>query len=196
MPRFSVSILATIAATISVAVLVFVVSGRIGDERTDAQQGHLPQSARSMPGAKVGLEAETAGTSAAGGEPARRKTNRDLGCPRRHEDEMRVGNFEHPKNVPEYEILQKSENERNGICVKRLLVDTQATSEADLTLITRDLKARYASFDAVSIEFTDSTDTLSYTGGAVIFNTTEGAVYIGYIYGPPNNEGFIARAAE
>lgn len=117
-------------------------------------------------------------------------------CPNKQNGGIRVGSFERPGEVPQYEILQEKRNEVKGVCGARLLIDTRARSEADLTLITRDVKARYKDFDAVTIEFTDTSVAFTYNGGAVIFNTSDGAIYIGYVYGAPNNKGYITKAAE
>jgi hypothetical protein len=110
--------------------------------------------------------------------------------------EMKIGGFEAPERVPEYEILEKRRDERDGARATRLLIDTRSRSEEDFTLIARDLKARYSGYDAVSAEFTDTTDVLSHNGGALIFNTYEGAVYMGYVYGPPNTDGYYVKAAD
>lgn len=110
--------------------------------------------------------------------------------------EQRIGNFERPESVPEYEILDERKNERDGARGAWLMVDTRSRSEEEYVLITRHLKARYAHLDAVSIEFIDLTRTLRHNGGALIFNTPAGADYIGYIHGPPNNEGYYVKAAD
>jgi hypothetical protein len=110
--------------------------------------------------------------------------------------EMRIGTFEKPEQVPEYEILESQPADRDGAHAARLLVDTRSRSEEDFTLIARDLKARYSDYDAVSAEFTDTSDVLDYNGAALIFNTPAGAYYIGYIYGPPNVRGYYVKAAE
>ena len=39
-------------------------------------------------------------------------------------------------------------------------------------------------------------DLLEYYGGALIFNTYDGADYLGYIYGPPNMDGYYVKAVE
>ena len=70
--------------------------------------------------------------------------------------EIRIGYFEPPEEVPAYEILEEKPIERYGAKAARLLVDTRARSEEDYTLITRDLKSRYAGLDALSVEFTDT----------------------------------------
>lgn len=191
MPRFSIPILATIL----IAALVFAVSGRSDNEQSGGTRFPLDESARSMPDAEVGLEAERDGTLP-GGESVKRKQSKALECPRRDGDKPEVGDFGRPESVPEYEIIQRGENKSRGVCGLRLFVDTRARGNADLALVTRHIKARYARYDAASIEFTDSTATLTYTGGAIIFNTIDGALYVGFIYGPPNNRGFITRAAD
>ena len=64
-------------------------------------------------------------------------------CYREKEDEIRIGDFEQPEeDVPEYEIIEETPVERDGAEAVRLLVDTQARSEEDYTLITRDIKSR------------------------------------------------------
>ncbi|MCA1729517.1 MAG: hypothetical protein LC751_08925 [Actinobacteria bacterium] len=104
--------------------------------------------------------------------------------------ELRIGDFEPPEEVPAYKIIEEKRIDKYGAKSARLLVDTRSRSEEDYTLITRDIKSRYSELDAVGIEFTDTTGTLSYNGGAVIFNTPCGSDYIGYIFRPPNNEGY------
>ncbi len=109
---------------------------------------------------------------------------------------IRIGSFERPEEVPEYEILESLPADRDGAHAARLLVDTRSRSEEDFTLIARDLKARYSNYDAVSAQFTDTSDIFDYNGVALIFNTPAGAYYIGYFYGPPNNRGYYVEAAE
>jgi hypothetical protein len=90
----------------------------------------------------------------------------------------------------------------------RLLIDTRSREEEEFVLIARDVKSRYSDYDAVSVEFTDTEDVLFYNddpltrdllvyyGGALIFNTYEGVLYLGYIYGPPNLDGYYVKAAD
>lgn len=122
----------------------------------------------------------------------------DAGEPgREREKESRIGSFQAPESVPEYGILEKRADERDGARAVRLLIDTRSRSEGEFTLIARDLKARYADYDAVTVQFTDTADVLSYNGGALIFNTYDGVSYMGYIYGPPNMDGYyVVKAAE
>jgi hypothetical protein len=108
---------------------------------------------------------------------------------------MRIGTFERPENVPGYEVLEKRPTGSAGARSAQLLVDTRSRSQEDFTLITRDLKARYADYDVVSVEFTDVSAVLDYNGGAVIVNTTLGAQRAGFIFAPPN-EGYYVRAAD
>ena len=122
--------------------------------------------------------------------------------------QLEIGSFEKPERVPDYEVLEENPDSRDGARATRLLVDTRSREEAEFVLIARDLKARYSDYDAVSVEFTDTEevlfyngdkvtrDLLTYHGGALIFNTYDGAGYLGYIYGPPNMDGYFVRAAE
>jgi len=115
---------------------------------------------------------------------------------KKEREDMRLGDFEPPEDVPEYEIFEEQPVDRYGAKAARLLVDTQARSEEDYALIARDIKSKYAALDAVSIEFTDTADTLSYNGRALIFNTPCGSDYLGYIHHPPNNEGYHVIATK
>jgi hypothetical protein len=74
-------------------------------------------------------------------------------------------------------------------------VDTRSRGPEELTLITRDLKARYAGYDIVSVEFTDTSEVLDYHGGAVIVNTALGSRNAGFIYAPPS-EGYYVRVED
>jgi hypothetical protein len=111
----------------------------------------------------------------------------------------RIGHFIRPESVLDYEILDLTADQEHaaqeGARVAELLVYTRAKSEADYALITRDIKARYSGYDAVVIEFTDlRSEWIPYNGGALIFNTPCGALSLGYVYGPPNSDGFVAEA--
>ena len=110
--------------------------------------------------------------------------------------DVSIGSFRRPDNVPDYQILETRRSERDGARGATLTVDTRVTTEVDLTLIARDIKARYANLDSVSVEFIDSEDFLNYRGGALIFNTAAGAYFQGFVYGPPNNKGYLVNAAD
>ena len=122
--------------------------------------------------------------------------------------DLKIGDFEAPERVPEYEVLEKSLDTRDGARAARLLIDTRSREEEEFVLIARDVKSRYSDYDAVSVEFTDTEDLLfynddpqtrdllAYYGGALIFNTYDGALYLGYIYGPPNMDGYYVKAAD
>ena len=124
------------------------------------------------------------------------------------EENLKIGSFGTPNRVPDYEVLEESLAERDGARAARLLIDTRSREEEDFVLIARDLKARYSDYDAVSVGFTDTEnvlfyngdaltrDVLAYYGGALIFNTYDGVNYLGYIYGPPNMDGYYVKAAE
>jgi hypothetical protein len=109
--------------------------------------------------------------------------------------DVSIGSFRRPDNVPDYQILETRRSERDGARGATLTVDTRVTTEVDLTLVARDIKARYANLDSVSVEFIDSEDFLNYRGGALIFNTAAGAYFQGFVYGPPNNKGYLVNAA-
>ena len=143
---------------------------------------------------------EAVGASGTNGEDARRPAA-DIG-------NTKIGDFQAPEHVPDYEILEENPDRRDGARAMRLLIDTRAREEEYFVLIARDLKSRYSDYDAVSVEFTDTEDLLfynddprtrdllTYYGGALIFNTYDGALYLGYIYGPPNMDGYYVRAAD
>lgn len=114
----------------------------------------------------------------------------------RSREKRRDSSFEPPERAPGYEVLTEDAEERCGVRNMRLLVGTRAGERAGLELITRDLKARYSSYDTVSAEFTGASGTLDYTGSALIFNTPAGARYIGYVYYLPNDKGYVVNAAE
>lgn len=122
--------------------------------------------------------------------------------------DLKIGSFQTPEHVPEYEVLEKSTDGRDGARAARLLIDTRSREEEEFVLIARDVKSRYSDYDAVSVEFTDTEDLLfynddpqtrdllAYYGGALIFNTYDGALYLGYVYGPPNLDGYYVKAAD
>lgn len=108
----------------------------------------------------------------------------------------RIGNFRPPDRVPRHEIFVVTEGgkdaDRGKARIVEFLVDTRATGEADYELIARDIKAKYAAYDAATVEFTDlSGRGIPYNGGALIFNTACGALWVGYVYGPPNADGYV-----
>ena len=122
--------------------------------------------------------------------------------------DLKIGDFEAPERVTEYEVLEESTDGREGARAVRLLIDTRSREEEEFVLIARDVKSRYSDYDAVSVEFTDTEDVLfynddpitrdllAYYGSALIFNTYDGAYYLGYIYGPPNMDGYYVKAAD
>ena len=110
-------------------------------------------------------------------------------------EELRVGSFERPEDVPAYEILEERPTGGDGVRSARLLVDTRSRSQEDFTLIARDLKARYADYDFISVEFTDISVVIDYHGGAVIVNTPVGSQRAGFLFGPPST-GYYVRAAD
>jgi hypothetical protein len=180
------------AAALILAFVVVLLAVRLAQE---------PVQALHKPDVRLAPDAfETVGTSRAeGGDAAGSASD---------EGEPKIGNFEAPKYVPDYKILEKNLDSRDGAHAVRLLIDTRSRAQESFVLIARDLKSRYSSYDAVSVEFTDTEDLLvynddsvtrdqlTYYGGALIFNTYDGALYLGYIYGPPNMDGYYVRSAD
>ena len=176
---------------------VAILAGCSPGETRDSAPGEEAATVEEVVGQAVGQVDEP--TTVAGGDAGTtaEEPTIESRCYRAKEDELRIGDFEPPEEeVPAYEIIEERPVERDGAEAAQLLVDTRVTSEADYTLITRDIKSRYAELDAVSIEFTDTTGTFSYNGGASIFNTPCGSDYIGYVYRPPNNEGYRVTVAK
>lgn len=184
---------------ILVALLAVVVAALLipwpGDDETVPRSGTQAErdftleedaTRQATPGEPTEKTADTTGASV----PKNRRCSQQDG-------EIRVGDFEPPEEaaVPPYEVVEDTTVERDDVKAARLLVDTQVRDEAGYTLIARDIKAEYEDHDAVTVEFTDTTGTLSYNGSALIFNTPLGACYMGYVYGPPNNEGYHVSVA-
>lgn len=117
------------------------------------------------------------------------------------EAEPRLGDFTPPEDVPEYELIEMSgEQEQAGSGDARILeflVDTKVSDEVSYSRIAREIKARYAGYDALVLEFTNlSENRTPYNGGAIIFNTPCGAISMGYVYGPPNMDGYVVEAGK
>jgi hypothetical protein len=184
----------------AMAVVVLALSGACGDEEGEASGA----TARTLGGEPVGRAGgeripEDAGI-VEGTQPGGERVD---GCARREsggrEREIRIGDFAPPgeaEGTPPYEVLEEERVERDCVRAVRLLVDTRADDEAGYTLIARDFKAKYEDLDAVTVEFTDTSGAFAYEGSALIFNTPPGSYYIGYSYGPPNNEGYVVDVAD
>jgi hypothetical protein len=190
--REGVSYLYRAAALILALVTVIFFAARLAEE---------PVRAFQKPEVRQAPEAfETARVSGGGGGDAVGQ-DADVG-------DLKIGHFETPEHVPDYEVLEENTKGHNGVRVARLLIDTRSRGEEQFVLITRDLKSRYSDYDAVSVQFTDTEDVLFYNddpqtkdllafyGGALIFNTYDGSSYLGYIYTPPNLDGYVVMAAD
>jgi len=102
----------------------------------------------------------------------------------------RVGDFCQPENVPYHGVTSAEEVGNELITVLELVVRTRATSETDLTLITRSFKAFYEDYDALVISFNSlSEEGDPAVGEAIVTNTVEGALIMGLSDGPLNEEG-------
>ncbi len=185
-------------AAMAVVVLAFSgACGGEGDEASGAKARTLGgDPAGRAGGERIAEDADTVGGAGAVQERVDGCTRRESGGEGRG---IRIGAFAPPgeaAGVPPYEVLEEEPVERDCVRAVRLLVDTRADDEAGYTLIARDLKAKYEDLDAVTVEFTDTSGAFAYEGSALIFNTPPGSYYIGYSYGPPNNEGYIVDVAD
>ncbi len=166
---------------------------------SEAREGDSPTKETGEQAKQTVARQEAAGEVESSAETTTEEASGRLRCSeeeKKEREDLRLGDFESPEDVPEYEIFEEQPVDRYGAKAARLLVDTQARSEEEYALIARDIKSEYAALDAVSVEFTDTTDTLSYNGRALIFNTPCGSDYLGYIHHPPNNEGYHVIATQ
>ncbi|MGB3633863.1 MAG: hypothetical protein WA982_07475 [Rubrobacteraceae bacterium] len=131
-----------------------------------------------------------------GPAPVAVRVTEDVPEPGASSSRVTIGNFERPASKPRYEVLEESVVREEAVRAARLLVDTRARSKADYELIAQDLKARYAGYDAVTAEFTDTEELLDYNGAALIFNTIQGSTYMGFLFGPINDQGYYVRPAD
>ena len=179
--------------------MVLAFPGACGGE--DARRGDnsgATSQAEGTAGQAGGRDARRGGGATEAGETtaAEEEVALAASCAREGE-ERRIGSFERPEGVPPYETLVEEPADSRG-CARavRLLVDTRADSEAGYSLIARDIKARYADLDAVTVEFTDTSRAFSHNGSALIFNTPGGSYFMGYVYGPPNDDGYYVAVSE
>ena len=101
-----------------------------------------------------------------------------------------VGDFCDPENVPDYRVVSAERAGNDLMPVLELVVDTEATSEVDLTLIARDLKVSYLFHDALLVSFVNRAKPgQPETGEAQIINAVDGALILGMSEGPSNREG-------
>jgi hypothetical protein len=166
---------------------------------SEALEGGSPTKETGKQAKQTVARQEAAGEMESSAETTTEEASGRLRCSeeeKKEREDLRLGDFEPPEYAPEYEIFEEQPVERYGAKTARLLVDTRARSEEDYALIARDIKSEYAALDAVSVEFTDTADALSYNGRALIFNTPCGSDYLGYIHHPPNNEGYHVIATQ
>ncbi|HKH76132.1 MAG TPA: hypothetical protein VKA51_04165 [Rubrobacteraceae bacterium] len=184
----------------AMAVVVLALSGACGGEEGEASDATARTLSEEPVGRAGGERIAEDADIVEGTEPSGERVD---GCARRESGGegrgIRIGDFAPPgeaEGTPPYEVLEEERVERDCVRAVRLLVDTRADDEAGYTLIARDLKAKYEDLDAVTVEFTDTSGAFAYEGSALIFNTPPGSYYIGYSYGPPNNEGYIVDVAD
>jgi hypothetical protein len=191
------------AMLIAIAVVVMACEEGQVQQSDPEQRGSSPiRASRSQEeGAVRHAEATTLVESSNHNELA--QTNLSAVCTTRKgtspDSNARIGDFTPPDSVPDYKILDLTGDQeragREGPRVAELLVDTRTKGEAGYAIIARDIKARYSEYDAVMVEFTDlSVEGIPHNGGATIFNTPCGALSLGYVYGPPNTDGYVVAA--
>jgi hypothetical protein len=106
-----------------------------------------------------------------------------------------VGDFCFPKDVPYFRVSSSKEAGNDLARVLEMVVGTRASSEVDLTRISRTLKAFHADRDALVISFKDlSARDERAVGEAYVTNTTVGALILGMSDGPPNREGLLVAS--
>ncbi len=179
------------ASFISALLAVALLAGCSSEESRRAPEAPAEASTASPARPAAGT------TTTAGATVPMPPTTEEPSCPPEKE-EWRIGDFTPPEEdaVPAYEVLEEEQVRQDCAEAVRLLVDTRARDKAGYTLITRDLKSLHKELDAVSVEFTDTKGTFSYSGAALIFNTSAGAQFIGYSYGAPNDEGYYVSVAD
>lgn len=184
--------LTTRAAILVSTLLAIVFLAGCSGEESQRAPGGPPEPSGAEP-ARSGEGGDMAGSTTV---PVTSTTTEEPPCPPGAK-EWRIGDFVPPEEgtVPPYEVLEEEPVEQDCAEALRLLVDTRASDEAGYTLIARDLKALHKDLDAVSVEFTDTDGTFTYSGAALIFNTSAGAQFIGYTYGAPNDEGYYVSVA-
>ncbi len=117
----------------------------LGDTEDSSQAGEKPAVVEEPVGRAAEQTDKPPQAKGAAAGTVKEEPTMESRCYREKEDEIRIGDFEPPEeDVPEYEIIEETSVERDGAEAVRLLVDTQARSEEDYTLITRDIKSRYA----------------------------------------------------
>ena len=123
--------------------------------------------------------------------PAAREDRRAEGGGRSAPNGDLVGDFCYPDDVPYYGVTSKREAGNDLIRVLEATVRTRATSETDLTLITRALKAFYADHDALVLSFVSIAggENGAEIGEAYVTSTAAGAFILGMPGGPLNEEG-------
>jgi hypothetical protein len=125
--------------------------------------------------------------------PAQENRRAERGDPSTPNGNLRgdvVGDFCYPDDVPYYGVSSKKEAGNDLIRVLEATVRTRATSETDLTLITRAFKAFYADHDALVLSFESlANEDGTAIGEAYVTNTSAGAFILGMSDGPLNEEG-------
>ncbi len=153
-------------------------------EAPTARGANPREEARAAPGERPGSP------SASSGDERERAARDEEPRPTDDSGGDRVGDFCYPDDVPYHGVSSTKEAGNELIKVLELVVRTRATSETDLTLLTRSFKAFYEDYDALVISFNSLSEKGEpAVGEAIVTNTVSGALILGLSDGPLNEEG-------
>ena len=188
-------------ATVAALALVFLATSPYGKEAmrgifgpSSAQTSGHPTVRATVPPEEARTGISPGSSPAPAGEENGRVAEGDPSSPNgtpngRPRGEL-VGDFCYPDDVPYYGVSSKKEAGNDLIRVLEATVRTRATSEIDLTLITRAFKAFYADYDSLVLSFESlSEEDGTAIGEAYVTNTAAGAFILGMSDGPLNREG-------
>lgn len=186
-----------VVAAVAAFALVLLATSPYGKEAMRSIFGPSSAETSGDPALRAAQSPEEARTSPSSGSPPApagggngRAAEGDSSSPNGRPRGELVGDFCYPDDVPYYGVSSKKEAGNDLIRVLEATVRTRATSETDLTLITRAFKAFYADYDALVLSFESLSDEDgTEIGEAYVTNTAAGAFILGMSDGPLNKEG-------
>lgn len=189
--RLQIAVAAALVLVLAAASIIYgseEIQGAFGPSTPKASPSQTLRATQPPEAARAGPHS---GSSAAPAAHENRRAGR--GEPSAPDGSLRdplVGDFCYPDDVPYYGVSSKKEAGNDLIRVLEATVRTRATSETDLTLITRAFKAFYADHDALVLSFESlSREDGAAIGEAYVTNTAAGAFILGMSDGPLNDEG-------
>jgi hypothetical protein len=123
---------------------------------SEAREGDSPTKETGEQAKQTVARQESAGEVESSAETTTEEASGRLRCSeeeKKEREDLRLGDFEPPDDVPEYEIFEEQPVDRYGAKAARLLVDTWARTEEDYALNARDIKSEYAALDALRTAF-------------------------------------------